>query len=109
MWWNPNTRELQSNSPWFPSNFVSNDVKQQYFDAGWELVYDGFIPPLTKLQKIAALNVEYMPMIVDLQQRISFAVTVTKNATAEARLRQSLTDLQAEQNQKRSDIINGTG
>lgn len=46
MWYNPNAHEARSNPPWWPSTYVSNKVKQQYLDAGWQEVPNDFILPI---------------------------------------------------------------
>lgn len=43
-YYNTNTNTLQTMPPW-GNSWVSNDIKQTYYDAGWELKDDDFAPP----------------------------------------------------------------
>lgn len=48
MWYNQNTNEAQSNSPWWPSTYVSPVIRKQYLDAGWRQEPDNFVLPVTE-------------------------------------------------------------
>ena len=52
MWANETLRQAQSNPPW--TGWVADEVKQQYFDAGWKQVADNYeLPRDLTLEKLA--------------------------------------------------------
>ena len=57
-WANDTLRQLQSNPPWV--GWVSDETKQQFFDAGWKEVADNYELPrdliLEKLSKRQQIN-----------------------------------------------------
>ncbi len=107
MWYNKNTNELQSNYPW-GNSWLSDELKQQYYDQGWEQVADDFVPPiiLTIQQKIDALNAEYLSQFEELKSAIQGADALGDTDTVTT-LKAAYVALHAEYNSKMEAIING--
>ena len=112
LWYNSKMTEgPQSNYPW-GNSWVSDTIKQQYSDQGWEQVADDYVPViiLTAQQKITNLNAQYQSKFETLAQEYSSAVlSDSDNISAKQEaLESSYQALISEKVAARTAILNGT-